>query len=117
MKLPTYLAQIGTGVLNGYNPSDQNALANLIKNLLTYAFMIGGLLMMYNLFMGALNWIQSAGDKDKVEKARKQIVNAIIGFIILMLVWILFFTLTSSIFGIFTPDGNGDLKFALPSLF
>jgi hypothetical protein len=52
-----------------------------------------------------------------VDKARKQITNALIGFIILIFVWFLFFALTSDILGIFQKSGDGSYQFKLPSLF
>ncbi|MFA6005595.1 MAG: hypothetical protein WC775_03890 [Patescibacteria group bacterium] len=111
------LAQIGTNVLPGVSNNTPDALINVIKGLLTLAFVGGGILLMYNLFMGALNWIQSAGEKDKLEKARKQITNSLVGFIILILVWFLFFAITSNILGIFQLTGDGSYRFVLPSLF
>lgn len=116
MKTPIFLSQLGDNVINGINPSE-GLLANVIKNLLTMVFVAGGLFLVYNLIMGALNWIMSAGEKEKVDKARKQITNALIGFIILMVVWFLFFAITSNIFGIFEAGPNGSLKLKLPSLF
>src|SRR3972149_11169470 len=105
------LTQIGTNVLPGVANNTPDALTNVIKGLLTIAFVAGGMLLVYNLFMGALNWIQSAGEKEKVDKARKQITNALIGFLILMLVWFLFFAITSNIFGIFQKTADGNYQF------
>lgn len=116
MKTPIFLSQLGDNVINGLSPS-QGMLANVVKNILTLAFVVGAMFMMYNLFMGSFNWIMSTGEKEKVEKARKQIVNAIVGFIILMLVWFLFFAITSNIFGIFEAGPNGSYQLKLPSLF
>ena len=46
-------------------------------------FTLSGLLVAYNILQGALGWVQSAGDKEKVDKARQRITSAIIGLIIL----------------------------------
>ena len=116
MNLPIFLSQIGDNVINGISPSE-GLLGNVITNLLTLVFVVGGFFLIYNLFMGALNWIMSTGEKEKLEKARKQITNALIGFMILMLVWFLFFAVTSNIFGIFEAGADGNLKLRLPSLF
>jgi hypothetical protein len=112
-----FLAQLGTDVLPGVSNNTPEALMNIIKGVLTLAFMMGGVFLIYNLFMGALNWIMSSGEKEKVDKARKQITNALIGFIILIFVWFLFFALTSDILGIFQKSGDGSYQFKLPSLF
>jgi len=72
--------------------------------------------MLFQMIMGAVNWINSEGDKEKLTKAQKQITNALIGFVILFGVWVLFITLTTQIFPIFEQTPTG-LKFNLPSLF
>ena len=47
------------------------------------AIVVGGLLLIMYLLVGAIGWITSSGDKAKVEQARNQITHAIVGFGIL----------------------------------
>jgi len=102
----------GTGVI-----SEKGSLGTLIPNLFTIAVTLGAFFVMYQLILGALNWINSAGEKEKVEKARKQMTNAIIGLVILVSIWILFFTIAGNILGIFESDGAGGYRLVLPHLF
>ena len=46
-------------------------------------FLFAGLIVAYNIIQGGLDWVQSGGEKDKVEKAQKKITASIIGLIIL----------------------------------
>ena len=48
---------------------------------------IGALLLLLYLLMGAVNWITAGGDKGKVEAARNKIIQSVIGFIVLIAVW------------------------------
>lgn len=102
----------GTGVI-----SEENSLGKLIPNLFNIAVTLGAFFVMYQLIMGALSWINSGGDKEKVEKARKQMTNAIIGLIILVSIWILFFTIAGDILGIFEGSSRDGFRLVLPNLF
>jgi cytochrome bd-type quinol oxidase subunit 2 len=109
--------KIGTDVVTGPATNDPGALGRLISNLFTFALLVGGLFLMYHLIMGALNWINSQGEKERVEKARKQLTNALIGFVILMSAWAFYSVVLIDIFGIFQRGPGGQLRFTLPSLF
>lgn len=45
---------------------------------------ISALLLLVYLLWGAINWMSAGGDNSKVQKARDQMTNALIGFIILL---------------------------------
>jgi hypothetical protein len=45
--------------------------------------LIAGLLVLFYLIMGGIEWITSGGDKGKTESARNKITAAVIGIIIL----------------------------------
>ena len=108
------IANIGQDVGVGSTSGD---FAGLFANVFTIAAVVGGLFVFFHLIMGALDWINSGGEKEKLEKARKRITSAIIGLVILIAVWILYFTITADILGIFTRDGSGGIQISLPSLF
>jgi hypothetical protein len=61
-------------------------LGNILGWALQLVFVGAGLIVLYNLIFGALEWIQSGGDKEKVEKARKKITTAVTGLVILFVV-------------------------------
>lgn len=55
----------------------------LIPNLITLALIIGVLIFLFVLIIGAIQWISSGGDKTALEGAKGKITNALIGIIIL----------------------------------
>jgi len=61
-----------------------NFFSGLIPALVGLAFVIGALIFFFTLVFGAITWISSGGDKTKLESARSQITNAIVGFVILL---------------------------------
>lgn len=62
------------------------SLGNILGWALRMVFVAAGLFVFYHLIFGALEWIQSGGDKEKVEKARKRITTAVTGLVILFIV-------------------------------
>ena len=57
----------------------------VLTNAITIIFIIAGLAVLFMLIYGAFQWIISGGEKEKVEEARKRIMAAIVGIIILAL--------------------------------
>ncbi len=59
----------------------------LVGNLITFLFkgffLISGLSILVYMLWGAFDYINSGGDKDKLNKARDKIVHALIGFVVL----------------------------------
>jgi|GEM_PF-1780961 len=49
-------------------------------------FIIGGIMAILYLLLGAFAWITSGGNKENVDKARDKIMNAIIGIILIFAV-------------------------------
>ena len=62
-------------------------------------FVMAGLIVAYNIIQGALGWVQSSGDKEKVDKARQRITSAMIGLIILFATLALI-ALVEQVFGV-----------------
>lgn len=60
-----------------------------IPNLVTLALIIGTVIFLFILIIGAIQWISSGGDKNALEGARSKITNALIGIIILFAVFAL----------------------------
>lgn len=101
------LAQIHNPVLpqslgGGNNPnvnSGGKALGNLIGNLVGALFIAGFLLTFMQLILGGITWITAGGDKQKLEKARDSITNAIMGLVIVGATYALM-TLVAAFFGL-----------------
>ncbi len=101
----TLLAQIKNPVLPpviGNNQSQNpggNALGKLIGNLVGALFIAGFLLAFVYLVMGGITWITAGGDKTKLEKARDEITNSILGIIVVGAAWAMA-VLVASFFGL-----------------
>ncbi|OGG34865.1 hypothetical protein A2363_00295 [Candidatus Gottesmanbacteria bacterium RIFOXYB1_FULL_47_11] len=89
------LAQIRNPVLppslgGGNNPNPDaggEALGQLISNLVSGLFIAAFLLAFVTIIIGGVSWITAGGDKQKLEKARDQITNALIGLIVVAAAW------------------------------
>ena len=66
------------------NTEGTTALAITMGNLYQALVMVGGLALLLYLAWGGINWLTAGGDTDKVDKAKNQITNAIIGMAILV---------------------------------
>lgn len=75
-----------------------------------------GLVMLIYLLWGTLDWITSGGDKEKLEKARHKLVQAIIGMLVVFGVLMLFGLLAGDILGIITKNPDGTWGIRLPML-
>lgn len=85
----TLLAQITNPALNPtvQNESGQTFFNSFIPALVGIGFVIGALFFLFNLIMGAVQWINSGGNKASIEEARNKIVNAIVGIVVLFCVY------------------------------
>lgn len=66
--------------------SEQTLQAFLVSGV-NLVFGIGGIITLFILLIGAVEYITSGGDKEAVEKARKKITTALIGLVILFSVY------------------------------
>lgn len=67
--------------------------------LIQLSFAIGSVVFFYMLIFGAIRWITSSGDKGKLEAAQKQITSALVGLVILLLIFAII-NLIETLFGI-----------------
>lgn len=89
-------------------------IGNLIGGIIPMFLIVGAIAATIFLVIGGLRWILSAGDKAKLEVAREQITQAIVGLIILASVWAVM-TMVTYFLGLGSFDG-GQGTFELPSL-
>lgn len=71
--------------LQGYQQSIGGTafFSSFVPKAVTIGFIIGSVIFLFMIVMGAIEWISSGGDKQKLESARGRITNAIIGLVIL----------------------------------
>lgn len=81
LRNPVLPQGLGGGDAPDYT-SGGKSLGGLISGVVGALFIAGFLLAFLTLVMGGMNWITAGGDKTKLESARNQITNAIVGIII-----------------------------------
>ncbi len=75
-----------TGIIKAGSTADIGKVVTFVVGVLS---VIAVLATLFYLVWGAIKWIMSGGDKSKVEAARGQIVAAIIGFVIVVLSFVI----------------------------
>ena len=84
-------------------------LQSAIPYAIEWGFIIGAVIFFFMLLIGAIKWISSGGDKQKVEDAKGTLTNAFIGLVILFAVF--------AILGLLDTFFNVNLlKFTIPTL-
>ena len=76
-----------TAAYNAGSDTSAGAIKNfelLVSNMIGFFTIMGGLVFLVYFFLGAFNWVTSAGDKGKLEKARGYMVNGAIGMVIVV---------------------------------
>lgn len=90
-----------------------SVLGSVITTLLGIILILGGFFLLVYLLLGALDWILSGGDKEKLHKAQQKLTHAAVGMIILFSVWTLWGFLTGDVLGIIKKN-NGYWFIQLP---
>lgn len=70
--------------------SGEEKLGNALSSILRVLYAVSIVAVIFMFVWGAFQWITSGGDKDALSSARKRIMNAIIGLIILALAFVIF---------------------------
>lgn len=84
----------------------------IIQNIILLLFTIGALGFLIMFLWGAVNWILSGGDKEKIAGGRRRITTGIIGLVLLSLTFV-----ASQVVGqILGIDALSTLKFTIPRL-
>ena len=94
-------SEIKNPVLEGLNENGTGLgfFQKFIPNAITLGFVIGILIFFFLLLIGAIQWISSGGDKQSLEGARNKLSSAIIGIVILLVVFAII-RLVGDFFGI-----------------
>jgi cytochrome bd-type quinol oxidase subunit 2 len=74
---------------NSYDPgTDINTATQTFTDIFSNAFgvftLVAGLMFILYFILGGISWITSGGERDKIEKAKQQMTNAVIGLIIMV---------------------------------
>lgn len=77
---------------------------------------IAGITMFIYLLWGAIDWITSGGEKEKISKAQGKLTNAIIGIIIVVAALALFNLIAGNVLNIIEVTPGGGWKLKLPSI-
>jgi hypothetical protein len=80
-------------------PLNSVTLPGLISAFINITLIVAALLFVFTLLTGGIKLILSGGSKERVEDARRQVVNAFIGVILVFSSWALI-NLLSEFFGI-----------------
>lgn len=90
-----------------------SVLGSVIITVFYGVLILGGLVVLIYLMWGALDWIVSSGDKEKLHKAQHKITEAVIGMLLLFSAWVLWGFLTGDVLGIIKKNG-GNWTITLP---
>lgn len=83
---PIYAVNLDTQY--AFGGAEFSSLGKALRHLIGPAFNIAAIAVTFYLIIGAFRYITSGGDKQALEKARAMITHAIIGFLLLMLMFL-----------------------------
>lgn len=87
----------------------------LIGFIIQMVFLVAGLATLIMLLWGALDWLLSEGQKEKLAKAQAKMVNAIVGLLLVVLAFTVFSFLMGTVLGGKFGIG-GDFKITIPKI-
>lgn len=99
--------------VSGLSGTPEQDLGALISVGIQAFIVVCALAALVYMLWGALDWITSGGEKDKIAKAQQKITNAVIGIIAVIAVFAIFAVVTGRVLNIVDTSG-GTMKFKLP---
>ncbi len=66
----------------GGDPTGAGGISKLLSNLVALIYVIAAIVLILMILWGAYDWMTSEGEKEKIEKARNKIINALIGILL-----------------------------------
>ncbi len=106
----------GTPKISIYNPPDAPAaFGGFIAFAIRFFLIIAAFSMLVYLLWGAFEYISSQGEKDNIDKARRKMVNAVIGLLIVFAVLTIYSYVAGDILGIIERTDEG-WRFILPRI-
>lgn len=98
----------------GTNPADD--LGTLIGVGIRTTFIIAGITCLFFMLWGAISWITSSGEQEKLQKAQQRIRNAVIGMIMVVLMFGLFIVIFGIVLNNKIIDTRNGFRFIIPSV-
>jgi len=93
------------------------SLTAILTFVIRFIFVVAALAALLFLILGAISWVTSAGEKEKVTKAQEKIQAALVGLVILVAVLALVITLEQVVFKNSVCFGiTCDIKDVIPQL-
>ncbi len=86
---PVAFAQFQTPTAQGTGLPNDNSITEFIMNIINIALTVAGLIAVLFLIIGGFRYITSAGNEETAESAKKIIINAIIGIVIIILSFVI----------------------------
>ncbi len=103
--------------ISGMPTNGATAIGSIGGFLIRLFFIIAFLAAFLYGMLGALEWISSGGEKEKIGKAQQKITNAVVGLIIIVAVIAAFSVIGGDMLGIITRDAaTGGWTFQIPTL-
>ena len=90
-------------------------LEKVFSNLLGVFTVIAGLMLIIYFVLGAISWMTAGGDPEKVQKAQKQISNAVLGLVLVVLTYSII-TIIGQILGLNILNPADDIEKLGPNL-
>lgn len=97
-----YLAQFNTPPTEGTNLPEQTNATEIILSVVNYLLSIAGLLTVLFIIIGGFRFMTAGGNEEASDKAKKTIINAIVGIVVV----ILSFAIVRGISNALIPGGS-----------
>lgn len=78
--------------------------------------LVAGLFLLVYMLWGALDWIMSSGEKERLSKAQSKITNAIIGMLVIFISLVVFNVFAGKMLGIVEVNDRGGFSIKIPFL-
>ena len=82
-----------------FSPLQQVSISGLISAAVNIILIIAVLLFVFSLLLGGIKFILSGGRGEKFDEAKRQLINAFLGLVIVFSTWV-FLSYASNFFGI-----------------
>lgn len=79
-------------------------------------FFVAAVSVLIYLLWGALDWINSGGDPERISAAQAKMTHAVIGLILVFVALGIFYAIAGPVLGIIVQDPNGNWIFKLPTI-
>lgn len=64
------------------DPSGAGAISRLLSNMIVVFYSVAIIVLIFMILWGAWDWMTSEGDKEKLESAKRKLINALIGIML-----------------------------------